>query len=393
MEDLDKKYHLVAFSFPCVDQYYIKDKNGNVIPQKMTGGISCLNVLYNIALLKDDLSSYIIGAVGNDKNGEKALESLRNVGVNTDYVQKQNRNTNVFHIIIPEKITEDDSVEISEVSPLTGINTYNLPQDFRSELPEELKGERIVLCISNFEEGTVDFIRQAKEQCADCVINLDVTKEGIFKNFSKEYIEEVLKQANIVQINEKTFKALCSKLNLKDDGQSEKSENKLDFSINEDEEEQQNNERILKKASSKDDTKKQSNENIFKKISLKEENQEGKDKRFFEKFDFDLLTITKGSKGATFLYKEQGKTKELDLQAPMVYDMKDPTGAGDAFNSIMTMFYHDKILEGNREIDEKFLKRSFNTANKFVGLVVNQIGARIERRERTPKKEPRQHEK
>lgn len=37
MEDLDKKYHLVAFSFPCVDQYYIKDKDGNVIPQKMTG--------------------------------------------------------------------------------------------------------------------------------------------------------------------------------------------------------------------------------------------------------------------------------------------------------------------------------------------------------------------
>ena len=375
MEDLDKKYYLVAFSFPCVDQYYIKDKDGNVIPQKMTGGISCLNVLYNIALLKDDLSSYIIGAVGNDKNGEKALESLRNVGVNTDYVQKQNRNTNVFHIIIPEKITEDDSVEISEVSTLTGINTYNLPQDFRSRLPKELKGKRIVLCVSNFEEGTVDFIRQAKEQCADCVINLDVTKEGIFKNFSKEYIEAVLKQANIVQINEKTFKALCSKLDLKDDGQSEKSENKFDFSIDGDKVEQQNN------------------ENIFKKISLKEENQEGKDKRFFEKFDFDLLTITKGSKGAIFLYKEQGKTKELDLQAPMVYNMKDPTGAGDAFNSIMTMFYHDKILEGNREIDEKFLKRSFNTANKFVGLVVNQIGARIERRERTPKKESRQHEK
>ncbi len=369
MEDLDEKYYLVAFSFPCVDQYYIKDKDGNVIPQKMTGGISCLNVLYNIALLKDDLSSYIIGAVGNDRNGEKALESLRNVGVNTDYVQKQNRNTNVFHIIIPEKITEDDSVEISEVSPLTGINTYNLPQAFRSELPEELKGKRIVLCVSNFEKGTVDFMRQAKEQCADCVINLDVTKEGIFKNFSKEYIEEVLKRANIVQINEKTFKALCSKLDLQEDGETRNLENL------------------------KDDAEKQNNENIFKKISLKEENKEGKDKRFFEKFDFDLLTITKGSKGATFLYKEEGKTRKLDMQAPMVYDMKDPTGAGDAFNSIMTMFYHDKILEGNREINEKFLKRSFNTANKFVGLVVNQIGARIERRERMPKKEQRQHDK
>ncbi len=391
MEDLDKKYHLVAFSFPCVDQYYIKDKDGNVIPQKMTGGISCLNVLYNIALLKDDISSYIIGAVGNDRNGEKALESLRNVGVNTDYVQKQNRNTNVFHIIIPEKITEDDSVEISEVSPLTGINTYNLPQDFRSELPEELKGERIVLCVSNFEKGTVDFIGQAKKQCADCVINLDVTKEGIFKNFSKEYIEEVLKQANIVQINGKTFEALCSKLDLEEDRQTEESENKLEVLTEEDEVEQQNNESILKKASSKEDTDKQNKENIFKKISLKEENQ--KDNKFFEKFDFDLLTITKGSKGATFLYKEEGKTRKLDMQAPMVYDMKDPTGAGDAFNSIMTMFYHDKILEGNRKIDEKFLKRSFNTANKFVGLVVNQIGARIERRERTPKKEPRQHEK
>ena len=391
MEDLDKKYYLVAFSFPCVDQYYIKDKDGNVIPQKMTGGISCLNVLYNIALLKDDLSLYIIGAIGNDRNGEKALESLRNVGVNTDYVEKQNRNTNVFHIIIPEKITEDDSVEISEVSPLTGINTYNLPQDFTCKLPEELKEKRIVLCVSNFEKGTVDFIRQAKEQCADCVINLDVTKEGIFKNFSKKYIEEVLKQANLVQINEKTFKALCNKLDLKDDAQSEKSENKLGFLRNENEVEQQNNETILKKASSKDDTEKQSNENIFKKISLKEENQ--KDKKFFEKFDFDLLTITEGSKGATFLYKEQGKTRKLDMQAPMVYAMKDPTGAGDAFNSIMTMFYHDKILEGNRKIDEKFLRRSFNTANKFVGLVVNQIGARIERQERTTKKEQRQHEK
>lgn len=210
---MDKKYCLVAYSFPCVDQYYIKDKEGNVIPQKMTGGISCLNVLYNITLLRNNVSSYIVGAVGNDKNGEKALESLENVGVNTDYVKKENRKTNVFHIIIPEEITEDDSVEISEVSPITGVNTYSLPQEFKGELPEELEGKRIILCISNFEKSTMDFINQAKEK--------------IFKEFSNEYIEELLNKVDMVQINNKTFKALYNKLNF-EDGKNE-SEKKTKF--------------------------------------------------------------------------------------------------------------------------------------------------------------------
>ena len=333
---MDKKYCLVAYSFPCVDQYYIKDKEGNVIPQKMTGGISCLNVLYNITLLRNNVSSYIVGAVGNDKNGEKALESLENVGVNTDYVKKENRKTNVFHIIIPEEITEDDSVEISEVSPLTGVNTYSLPQEFKGELPKELEGKRIILCISNFEKSTMDFINQAKEKCKECVINLDVTKEKIFKEFSNEYIEELLNKVDMVQINNKTFKALYNKLNFEDGKNESESEKKT---------------------------------------------------KFFEKFKFDLLTITNGSKGATFLYNEEEHVKQLDMETPKVYDMKDPTGAGDAFNSIMTMFYQDKILENNSQIDEKFLRRSFNTANKFVGLVVNQVGARLERRDKVSKRE------
>lgn len=335
---MDKKYYLVAYSFPCVDQYYIKDKEGNVIPQKMTGGISCLNVLYNITLLKNNVSSYVIGAVGNDKNGEKALASLEKVGVNTNYVKRENRKTNVFHIIIPEKITEDDSVEISEVSPLTGANTYSLPQEFKGELPKELEGKRVILCISNFEKSTMDFMKQAKEKCKECVINLDVTKEKIFKNFSNEYIEELLNKVDMVQINNKTFNALC---------------NKLDF------------------------------------VEVENESEADKKKKVFERFQFDLLTITNGSKGATFLYNEDEHVKQLELETPKVYGMKDPTGAGDAFNSIMTMFYQDKILENNRAIDEKFLRRSFHTANKFVGLVVSQVGARLERRDKVSKRSDR----
>lgn len=81
-----------------------------------------------------------------------------------------------------------------------------------------------------------------------------------------------------------------------------------------------------------------------------------------------MIIITKGKKGALFI--TQNNNLELNLENPS--NEVDPTGAGDAFFATFISEY----LKNNFNIDNEFIKNTFQKATKLTQKVVKKIGAR-----------------
>lgn len=82
----------------------------------------------------------------------------------------------------------------------------------------------------------------------------------------------------------------------------------------------------------------------------------------------EMLIVTKGKKGAAFVFKNKTVNKILDNPAPEV----DPTGAGDAFFSV----FISEVIKNNYFIDETFIDATFKCASKLTRKVVKSFGAR-----------------
>lgn len=82
----------------------------------------------------------------------------------------------------------------------------------------------------------------------------------------------------------------------------------------------------------------------------------------------NLMTITRGENGATFINKNKVYNFKLLAKGNVI----DPTGAGDAF---ISSILKDCIKE-NFEYDEKKLKRWYENSNKLTFKVVSKMGAR-----------------
>jgi sugar/nucleoside kinase (ribokinase family) len=184
-----------------------------------------------------------------------------------------------------------------------------------TNLPERFRNENIILIVSNFEPTTRDFIADAKRKAENAVIALDINRDWIFNGRPRESIEAFLSYVDLVQINQKNFSALRQKLNI------------------------------------------------------------ASDEEFLENFDLKLLTITQGIEGARFVYRTEELVRVLEKKTVTVSEMKDPTGAGDAFHAMMLKAYRE-ILARGEPITEAFLNRAFVAANKLAGLVVTVVGAR-----------------
>ncbi len=87
-----------------------------------------------------------------------------------------------------------------------------------------------------------------------------------------------------------------------------------------------------------------------------------------EIFNSDLIIITFGKAGASFITKKKEHTFRID--EPTVE--ADSTGAGDLFFSVIL----EKIVNNNYKINEKILNEGFNSAVQKVSVLVEKIGAR-----------------
>lgn len=254
---------------------------------------------------------YAIGSMGNDEEGSIAMKSLKKAGVNVDNIILEDKNTNIMNIIIPNKDLEDDSIVHSWYNPITMDYTMNFSNNLPTSLPKELEGKQVYIILDKFLPVNLELINNIKNNKKVC---LDIGHIRFFEHFTRQYLLNFFKKADFIQLNENVLALLFERLRIK---------------------------------------------------SLVE---------LFELVNPDLLVLTKGKRGAEYVFKENGEIK-VNFEAPkIIVDIVDSSGAGDAFFSTTLREY----AYANK-IDTEFTKRTFELANKSSREVIQQVGSRIKK--------------
>ena len=251
---------------------------------------------------------YAVGTCGKDTEGDIALSSLKAGNVNTDLVRRDDISTSIMNIIIPNQ-TElgDNSIIHSWYSPVTNKRTLFFRDNLPIQLPEDILQNDIYVLLDKFETINFDFISNLKNK----KVCLDIGHIRFIEHFTKQYLTMFFKIANLIQLNE-TVKPL-----------------------------------------------------LFERLQIQNEFD------FFNLLDLDLLVVTKGKKGATFIFKEDNKLKVIDKEPEVIAKVVDSSGAGDAFfASVIQGYAYTDIINSN------FINKIFSTANKASRTVISQLGSR-----------------
>ncbi len=259
----------------------IYDGDLNLI--KEDGGGSNWNSLYNLSYMGENC--YAIGSCGKDHEGEIAISSLENYGVNTNFIRKDDINTSVMNIIIPKKNgLEDDTIIHSWYSPITNKRTLFFQENLPTDIPKEIENKEIYVLLDKFEVVNLEFINNIpnKKVC------LDIGHIRFIEHFSKQYLTTFFKNANLVQLN--------------------------------------NNVASL----------------LFERLQIRNEYE------LFDLLDIDLLIITKGKNGACFIFKENNEFVTINKSPEIVASVVDSSGAGDAFFATVVKEYaYAKVINSN----------------------------------------------
>jgi len=246
--------------------------------------------------------------LGADPEGFLAIDSLKKAGVNVSYLDVEYKETNIMNIIIPDSNLNDNTVIHSWYSPITNKLTMNFAENLIEELPEELQENEVYLILDKFFPTNLNFLNSIKTK----KVCLDIGHIRFFEHFTKQYLLNFFKKANYMQLNDSTSVLLFERLNIKSE------------------------------------------------IEL------------FEILDLDLLVLTKGKKGAIFVYRNKEGQVVSNFQAPeIVVDAVDTSGAGDAFFSVVVREY-----AYTKEINEDFINTTFKLANSASRDILSQTGSR-----------------
>lgn len=251
----------------------------------------------------------LLALVGNDKEGQIALSSLKKAGVNIDYIVQENKPTNIMNIIIPNSHLEDNSVLHAWYDPITIKYTMNFSENLPTVLPEELNDKMLYIILDKFLPVNLSFIQNSK---ADKKVCLDIGHIRFFEHFTRQYLSQFLNLANFAQINDNVTQMLFERLQVKNE------------------------------------------------IEL------------LEKFHLDLLISTKGKKGAIFVFQENGETKILDLAPEIIAQATDTSGAGDAFFSCFLREYA-YAKEINTEFIKSTFALANQSSREIIGQLGSRI--------------------
>ena len=286
----------------------IYDSNLNLI--KQDGGGCNWNDLYNLAIMGE--KCYAIGSIGNDEEGKIAIKSLENAGVDISNVITEQKSTNIMNIILPSNDLDDNDVIHSWYSPITVKYTMNFSENLPTSLPENLLNNQIYVILDKFLPVNLKLLQNLKKTNSNYVVCLDVGHIRFFEHFTKQYLSNFFEVANFVQLNNNTVDLLFSRFNVK---------NEIEF---------------------------------------------------FELFNFDLMVLTKGKKGASYLFRENRKVKNINLSPKIISKVVDSSGAGDAFFSVtLREFAYTDVIDTN------FITNTFELANKASRDIISQVGSRM----------------
>ncbi len=253
---------------------------------------------------------YAIGSIGNDDEGKIAIASLINAGVNTNGIIIEEKRTNIMNVIIPNKDLEDDSIIHSWYNPITMEYTMNFSNNLPVNLPKELENDEIYVILDKFLPVNLEFINNIKNK----KVCLDIGHIRFFEHFTRQYLLNFFQKADFIQLNENVISLLFERLRVK---------------------------------------------------SLVE---------LFELLNPDLIVLTKGKRGAEYLFRENGEIKIAFEEPKIIADIVDSSGAGDAFFSTTLREY-----AYSTKIDLEFTKKTFELANKSSREVIAQVGSRIKK--------------
>ena len=256
---------------------------------------------------------YAIGSCGNDEEGKIALASLKNAGVNTDNIVIEEKSTNIMNIIIPNKDLEDDSIIHSWYNPITMEYTMHFSKNLPTTIPTKLLNKELYIILDKFLPINLEFINNIKNK----KVCLDIGHIRFFEHFSRQYLFDFFKTASYIQLNENVVPLLFERLKVK---------------------------------------------------SLVE---------LFELLNPELMVLTKGKRGAEYVFKENDEIK-INFETPeVIVDIVDSSGAGDAFFSTTLREY-----AYTETINTEFTKKAFELANKSSRNVIMQIGSRIKKEDK-----------
>lgn len=251
---------------------------------------------------------YAIGSCGKDKEGEIAISSLKHYGVNTEFIHYDDISTDIMNIIIPKKTgLGDDTIIHSWYSPITNKRTLYFREDLPTKLPEEIKDKEIYVLLDKFESVNLEFLNNIPNK----KVCLDIGHIRFIEHFSKQYLTSFFRNGNLVQLNNNVAPLLFERLQIS---------NEFDL---------------------------------------------------FNLLDLDLLIVTKGKNGATFIFKENGGLVSIDKSPEIIAEVVDSSGAGDAFfATVIKQYAYADVIDSN------FVEHTFGQANKASREVIGQLGSR-----------------
>ncbi len=245
---------------------------------------------------------------GNDREGNIALSSLEHYGINTDFVRKDDIPTSVMNIIIPNKTDfGDDSIIHSWYSPITNKRTLFFREDLPITIPDEILNDEIYVLLDKFESVNLDFLNNIEHK----KVCLDIGHVRFIEHFSKQYLTKFFKNGNLVQLNNNVRELLLERL------------------------------------------------------------QVANEYELFDLLDLELLVITKGKKGASFIFKENNNFVTIEKTPEIIAKVIDSSGAGDAFFATLIKQYAYA-----QKIDSSFVDNTFCVANRASREVISQVGSR-----------------
>lgn len=247
----------------------------------------------------------VIGGCGNDSCGQIAIDSLNKVGVKTDNIIRKNISTRKFHIRINMTDGVITSVTKKRCPICNGKDWYTESIFEPNEIKGLLKNDDIIV-VDSLSTKSKDIIDERKK-INDIMLDL-----GYYHRFLYLKLNDIVDMLSgnfvIVNMNERVARYLSRRF-------------KID-----------------------------------------------KIQDFNSIINTKLLIITRGNKGADFLFNDKIIAKKLVNKSEEV----DTNGAGDAFFAALISEY----INNNRVIDENMVERAFISATNLTRKVVASIGAR-----------------
>lgn len=168
------------------------------------GGMTSFNVISHLAKY---FETYAYAVCGNDLDGEIAIKSLEDVGVNTNYIKKENTNTRCFYINIDKK---ENKFSSKKSCPMCGEKKWYEATKLSNKVPKNLLSKESVLVLDTINKINLEIVDKFRKKEAKII--LDMGQVGNFKYLTKEEIlDKLLNRFDLVQLNERVALFLLKK--------------------------------------------------------------------------------------------------------------------------------------------------------------------------------------